>query len=482
MKRMTKSRSEQAQRAVRAVALAIAAPMLVFSGMAVGSEAVPRTYVLDFLAASGEVVDINEAGQVIGERNIDEGCDPFCIIVPSEAGVWDERGFTALPMKPAWSWVDLEGISGDGWIVGTAYMSDDIRGVMWKPSGPGYDIVEIPGLPGTDFTAATGIDDSHRVIGSSYSLSPPAYKGFVWSEAAGIVDLTDLGFPGDTPLSISPAGTVAFVTGWYELDVPGLVHLLTDPPPEYQAPGGLKVAINDAGDQARYIAHVNSNSNSHAFRYTNSGEWQYLGFFSPANPSNEIGGITSNMDITATLSKFGWVAEGPNFEGEPLADRLSSAYGDANGYKAGPLSDNGQMAAVLNIGKAPRVVRLVPGERCLANCLQLEIVSFRSEFVDDPNNPGSCVGTAHTSSMAKLKITAETGMAVGGVAITGRFLTEYRHDGLVRGTSNDRGIVTLTYQSAPCTGAMTFLATDAVKPGWTFDRTVGTLQQWLIPQ
>ena len=64
------------------------------AAVATASEAVPKMYVVDFLATSGEVVDINEAGQVIGERNIDEGCDPFCVIVPSEAGVWDERGFT----------------------------------------------------------------------------------------------------------------------------------------------------------------------------------------------------------------------------------------------------------------------------------------------------------------------------------------------------------------------------------------------------
>ena len=155
---------------------------LCLAGPVAASEAVPRMYVVDFLAASGEAIDINEAGQVIGERNIDEGCDPFCVIVPSEAGVWDERGFTPVPMKPDWSWVILEGISADGWIVGTAYSSSDIRGIVWKPNGPDYDILEIGNLPDTDFSTVTGIDDQKRVIGFNDRQFPVEHKGFVWSE------------------------------------------------------------------------------------------------------------------------------------------------------------------------------------------------------------------------------------------------------------------------------------------------------------
>ena len=68
-------------------------------------------------------------------------------------------------MKPAWSYVILAGISGDGWIAGTAYSASDVRGVVWKPNGADYDIVEIGNLPDTDYSTVTGIDDQHRVIG-----------------------------------------------------------------------------------------------------------------------------------------------------------------------------------------------------------------------------------------------------------------------------------------------------------------------------
>ena len=300
-----------------------------FPGAAAASEAVPRMWVIDFLATSGEAVDINEAGQVIGERNIDEGCDPFCVIVPSEAGVWDDRGFTPVPMKPEWSWVILEGISADGWIVGTAYSSSDIRGVVWKPNGPGYDILEIPNLPDTDFSTVTGIDDSNRVIGFNERFSPAQHKSFVWTEAGGLVDLTDLGFPGDTPEAISSNGTVAYLFGWYQLDVPGVVHQNTATPPGFAGPGPY-MAINDFGDQVRLVTDGHEPI-FFPMRYTNTGEWQYLG--GAGGPtSTYAGGITNNLDVTATLTNSGWVAEGPILEGENLGERLSPAYGDATGY------------------------------------------------------------------------------------------------------------------------------------------------------
>ncbi len=447
-----------------------------FAGVATASEAVPRMWVVDFLATSGQVVDINDAGQVIGERNIDEGCDPFCVIVPSEAGVWDDRGFTALPTKPDWGTIILEGISADGWIVGTVYSSSDIRGVVWKPNGASYDILEIPNLTDTDFSTVTGIDDSNRVIGFNNRIFPTEHKPFVWTEAGGLVDLTDLGFPADTPEAISSNGTVAYLFGWYQLDVPGVVNLNTATPPGFAGPGPY-MAINDFGDQVRLV----TDGHEPVFfpmRYTNAGDWQYLGG-AGLETSTRAGGITNNLDITATLSNSGWIAEGPIWEGEGLGERLSPAYGDATGYDAGPLAENGQMAARLSIGKAPRVVRLVAAERCQSNCIRVDIVRFRSQFVEDPANPGCTSG--RNRSLARLRVTAENGAPLAGVMITGRFLTEYRLDGVVNGTTDANGELKLRYSSAACTGAMTFLVSGAELAGWTFDRTVGTLQQWLIP-
>jgi len=451
----------------------------VCSGIAVASEAVPLFYIVDYLATSGEVVDINEAGQVIGERNIDEGCDPNCVIVPSEPGVWDDRGFTPLPMKLDWSWVILEGISNDGWVVGTAYLFDDIRGIVWKPNGPGYDIVEIGNLPDTEFSTVTGIDDQNRVVGFNERWFPAEFKSFVWTEEGGLVDLSTLGFPDSTPMAISNAGTVAYISGWYELDVPGVVHTNTSPPPGWAGPGPY-VAINDFGDQVRLVTDGHEPV-YYPFRYSSTGEWQYLGA-AGAETSTYASSITNHLDATYTLTNSGWVAEGLTGEGQDLGERLPASYGDASGYDAGPLNESGQMAARLSIGKAPRVVRLVPAERCLTDCIQVEVARFRSRFVDDPSDPGRCVGTAHTRSLALVSVTDENGSPLAGVEVTGHFLTEYRHDGEVTGTTDASGRLRLTYSSAPCTGAMTFLVSDAELSGSTFDRTAGLLMQWVLPE
>ena len=296
-------------------------------------------------------------------------------------------------MKPHWSWVILEGISADGWIVGTAYARPTSAASSGSPTGRSYDIIEIRNLPDTDFSTVTGIDDTNRVIGFANRQFPSSTRAFVWSEEVGIVDLTDLGFPSSTPEAISPNGTVAYIWGWYQLDVPGVVHQNTPTPPGFAGPGPY-MAINDFGDQVRLVTDGHEPI-YYPMRYSHTGEWQYLGC-AGGPTSTYAGGITSNLDITATLSNSGWSPRGRTWRRNP-GERLSPAYGDATGYDAGPLTENGQMAARLNIGKAPRVVRLVPAGRCLSNCIRVEIVRFRSHFVEDPSNPGSCTGTAHTA-------------------------------------------------------------------------------------
>jgi hypothetical protein len=283
-------------------------------------------------------------------------------------------------------------------------------------------------------------------------------------------------------MAISPGGTVAFLYGWYELDVPGQVHQQASSPPGFLGPGAY-FAINDSGDQIRLLGPSSGQNINYPFRYFNTGEWQQLWPSGGIDASPfGVGSITSDLDISLTVSAAGLIAPGPNLEAELLTPRLSPAYGDATVYEAGPLTENGQMAVRLTIGKAPRPMRLVPAERCLVDCMRAHVVRLQSRFVEDPDNPGSCTGTAHTRSTARVRVTAQNGAALAGVEVTGRFLTEYRLDGVVTGTTNGDGIVQFDYTSAPCTGAMTFLVTGAELPGWTFDRTVGRLQQWLIPQ
>ena len=81
----------------------------------------------------------------------------------------------------------------------------------------------------------------------------PAFKiPFMWTEGGGMVNLITQGFPGETPLGISPGGTVATVGHWYRLGDPGSVITLTSSPSGFLLENST-VGINDAGDQARFL-------------------------------------------------------------------------------------------------------------------------------------------------------------------------------------------------------------------------------------
>ena len=460
-------------------AVILAAAILAATAWA-ASASVPSMYVVDFLAPASWGTDINEQGVVVGERSIDTGCDPSCVEVPTEVGVWSGDTFAALPTLPQWIYIDVRGISAGGWVAGTASWSGDIRAIVWKPNGTGgYEIIELGDLPDTDYSEAVGIDDSDRVVGYSYRLSPTRYKGFVWSETEGLVDVVEHGFPDYVPLAVSSGGTVAYLWGWYQLDVPGVAYENTAPPSGFSGPG-FYVAINDAGDQLRLLGPSSGESIYYPFRYYNTGEWQFLET-GGHDLSPDIGSVTSDIDISVSLLHSGLIAPGPAQPAESLTDRLSPAYGDATAYEAGAMTENGQMVARLNIGLAPRLVRLVPAEPCAGSCLEVESLELLAQFVEDPNDPGRCTDVAYTHAVVDVRVVDENGDPVEQVNVAGRFLTVYRLDRAVEQMTDSDGRAHFEYQGAACTGAMTFLVTQALKPGYHFDRTVGTLQRWMIP-
>jgi hypothetical protein len=106
-------------------------------------------------------------------------------------------------------------------------------------------------LPGTHDSIAIGIDDNNRAVGYA-STSSGVQTPFMWTEAGGMVNLITQGFPAETPLGISPGGTVATVGHWYHLGDPGSVIALNLSPSGFLLENST-VGINDAGDQARFL-------------------------------------------------------------------------------------------------------------------------------------------------------------------------------------------------------------------------------------
>ena len=441
---------------------------------------VPPTYVIDLLSAAALGADMNERGDVIGVRYIDLGCSPFCL-PPSESGVWSGGEFTPLPFPPDRPGFYVVGISASGWVVGTAQSDTDSHAVVWKSVAEGYEVIDLGTLPGSTGSTAVGIDDSNRVVGYSNGPFPEPTSPFMWTEADGLIDLTDLGFPSDNPRAISPGGTVAYLYGWYQLDVPGVVMENAAPPPGFRPPG-YYVAINDAGDQLRLLLPTSSANINYPFRYTSDGIWQQIW---PAggidsSPFN-VGTVTSSGDITLTISATGLVAPGPDGLAEDLTTKLSPAYGDAEVIGAGPINEKGEILAQVMIGRSARLVRLVAPEPCTVDCTRVSAMVLRARFIDDPADPDQCTENASTRAWVAMRVSDEAGNPLKGVQVTGHFFDDYVMDGLRQGITNDAGVVRFFHQGNPCVGAIAFLVTDAALAGRKFDRLNGILQKWLIP-
>jgi hypothetical protein len=450
------------------------------AGVATTAAEVPSTYVIDLVAGAGLGADMNDRGDVVGTRYIDVGCGAFCL-APSEEVVWTGDDFTALPVPPDRPSFYSVGISGSGWVAGTASSASGSRAVVWKPAGDGYEIIDLGTLPGTTDSTAVGIDDGNRVVGYASGPFPQPDVPFMWTEADGLTDLTELGFPQYNPIAISPGGTVAYLYGWYRLDVPGVVMENVAPPSGFFREG-YGAAINDEGNQLRLLRPTSGSNINYPFRYYNYGAWEQIwpsgGIDS--SPFN-VGTVTSADDISLTISATGLVAPGPGGSAEELTPRLSPAYGDAAVTGAGTINEAGEILAQVMIGNSPRLVRLVGAEPCTVDCMQVSAMVLRARFIDDPADPDQCNLNARTRAVVTMRVTDEAGNPLEGVQVTGHFFDDYVLDGLRQGTTNRAGIARFFHNGPPCVGAIAFLITDAVKEGRTFDRTSGTLQKWLIP-
>ena len=135
----------------------------------------------------------------------------------------------------------------------------------------------------------------------------------------------------------------------------------------------------------------------------------------------------------------------------------------------------GQILTQILIGNSKRLVRLVPGQPCTNNCIQVTSIQMQGR------GPDRCdQGSAEVK--AKLTVKDELGVPLSGVRVTGHFLDDYWLDETVAANTNANGQVTFRHVGPPCVGAIAFLVTDAkTRPARTFDRTTGILTSYVIP-
>jgi hypothetical protein len=434
-------------------------------------EAIASIYVVDLVATAAFGVAMNDAGDVTGTSYPDPGCGSSCL-PPIESVVWKGGEKIVLPSVPGLSGVTPTDINNLSWISGFGGMFGFGHAAAWKPNGSTYTPIDMGLLPGTTSSIAIGIDDNNRAVGYA-STSGGSSTPFMWTEAGGMVNLVTQGFPDETPLGISPGGTVATIGHWYHLGDPGSVIALTPPPMGF----GLRssaVGINDAGDQARFLLRVGP-SLVYPFRY-HDGTWQQISDIPTGSLANHgVGSINDALDITATLGSRGMIAAGPSGLLQDLAALVSPAYAGSAVTTAGPMNVSGQVLVGMIIGQSERLVKLVPGQPCTSNCIRVTSIQMRGQ------GPPFCdQGSAQAE--AKLIVKDEAGVPLSGVRVTGHFFDDYWLDETVVGQTNSNGHVTFRHVGPPCVGAIAFLVTNAeARPARTFDRTTGRLTNYVIP-
>ncbi len=290
-----------------------------------------------------------------------------------------------------------------------------------------------------------------------------------------MVNLVTQGFPAETPLGISPAGTVATVGHWYHLGDPGSVIALAPPPRDFLLQNST-VGINDAGDEARFLVNTGAENLVYPFRY-HDGTWQQIGFAGTGHLSLAgIGSINDAQDITATVQSTGMIAGGPSGLLQDLAALVSPAYAGSVLTNVGPMNVSGQVLARMIIGQSgQRLVKLVPGQPCTSNCIQVTSIQMKGKG-SDRCDQGS------DQAQAKLIVKNEAGVPLSGVRVTGHFFDDYWLDETVVGQTNSNGQATFKHVGPPCVGAIAFLVTNAeARPARTFDRTQGILTTYIIP-
>ena len=456
------------------------------SAQAGSPEAVASTiYAPDFVSAVAYGVAMNDAGDMVGTSYTNPGCGPFCL-PPLETVVWKAGVRVVLPSLPGFTGTAVTGINSQGWISGTAGVFGFTDAVVWKPNGNTYTAIDLGVLPGNAHSVAVGIDDSNRVVG--YATTTSGFQTpFLWTEAGGMVDLTKQGFPNEIPLGISPGGTVATYGYWYHLGDPTSVTVMAPAPPGGWFVVNSKVAINDAGDQARGLGIGIEHPFTYTYRYHHegAGTWQQIDFTGtgPQSPGG-IGSINDAGDITNTVSGSAQIAFGPSGLNQPLDALFSPAYKSAV-TAGGPMNASSQILAQVSVGLVGRLMRLTPSNSCSGSCIRVSTLLVQAKFHQDPNDPGHCSpGNKKEYNLvrATATVTDETGARLSGVLVSGRFMDQYWTNAQVSGTTNAQGRVQFNFKGPCGVGTEAFVIENATKSPLVFDKTVGALAGSALPQ
>jgi chitodextrinase len=453
-----------------------------------GVSQIAATYAPVFVATAASASDLNDVGDVVGRRYLDTGCGSFCL-PPQENFVVRNGARITLPVVPGFDvsmsnplYLNNAGvIAGEAGILGT-----NVRAARWFPSGAGYTVQDLGTYPGTSSADVQGLDDQGRMVGwaTQGGAIPTIALPFMWSPSTGMVNLAAQTYPNLRPAAMSPGGRVATASGTYQLGNPASVVPNAPLPSGFTGAGSNGTVINDNGDQGHMLISISTQNLAYPFRLSRGGSWQQLSSAGSGNLSRwGMGGINDAQDIVFTVLSTGMFADGPAGLGQSLGGRISSAYPGATVSTVGNLNAGGEILASLLLGRSSRVVKLTPVGPCLTNCIVVASLTMVGQFIQDPNNPGSCFqgGSMYNRTTATMRLTNESGAVLGNAQVRGRFLDDYWTDAQVTGTTDSAGTLSFVHTGLCGVGAIAFFVDGVTAGTRSLDRTRGTLTNWVIP-
>jgi hypothetical protein len=241
--------------------------------------------------------------------------------------------------------------------------------------------------------------------------------------------------------------------------------------------GTYPTAINDDGEQARFLVSTSGQNLVYLFRLHPDGSWNQISSLGTGSLTTYgIGSIAPDGTVTATIQGNGYIAFGIDGETEPLADLVSCTYGGGAVTVAGPQNDlTGDILAEIMIGLEPRLVILRSAEPCTSDCVGAGKLTLGARFVQDPQHPGQCFagGAMFNQARASVIIKDDQGNPVQGAEVFGRFMDEYWENELVTDVTNAAGEAEFFFEGPCGVGTISFLVDDVIAPGFTFDPTRG---------
>ena len=209
-----------------------------------------------------------------GLNNLGDACGNYAVDGTRVLGGVSRGGtpFEVLPLPSGMQTSRTHAINDAGVIVGAVcpneYVVTQPIAAVWRPSGSGYTVEVLGGLPGDLYSAAYAVNNLGDVIGASGFWGWNLSTGVLFTEE-GPVELPG-GFRG---VDISDERVVLGGSQLLDLDT-GTVTTLPLPPGNWQ--GFVGAALNDLDDVCGYIIGY-SGCSTFPMRYRQGVGWEYLG-------------------------------------------------------------------------------------------------------------------------------------------------------------------------------------------------------------